>query len=292
MIQLAPQLRALGALAEHDGHVTEAAAALNMPQSSMSRRIHSLEAMLRVPLIIRNGRGVRLTPAGLALAQQTRNPLRELAAAIARTAGDADPDRGTVRFGFPFTMGAGEVPDLLAEFHSAYPGVHLQLKQAHGSALVNDLQRGELDVAITIPPPGDLQHTVLATQRISAVVPEHHRLAGRGAVDLRELSNETFIANPPSYNLRQLTEDWCLKLGFKPSISVEITEFATIRELIARNLGIALLPRTERPVPGTVDLRLQNRDCRREIALAWAADRPSAVARRFIEFVLERGIRS
>jgi len=65
---LAPQLRALTELAAHDGHMTQAAAALGIPQSSMSRRIHALEATLRTPLLVRNGRTVRLTPAAIALA--------------------------------------------------------------------------------------------------------------------------------------------------------------------------------------------------------------------------------
>ena len=110
--QLAPQLRALDELAAHGGHMTRAADALGIPQSSMSRRIHALEKALGVRLIIQEGRTVRLTPAALKLADQTRRPLRELEATIESIAGEADPEHGMVRFGFPLTMGAGVVPGL------------------------------------------------------------------------------------------------------------------------------------------------------------------------------------
>lgn len=287
---VAPQLRALTELAAHEGHMTQAAAALKIPQSTMSRRIHALETTLRTPLLVHDGRTVRLTPAAVALVQKARGPLRELDDALANTAGDSDEDTGTVRFGFPLTMGSGAVPDLLAAFRRKHPGIHLQLKQDHGSALIDDLRNGALDLAIMIPPPAELHHTVLATQKICLVAPQHHPLARASTVNLAELRSETFIANPLSYNLRQLTEEWCQKAKYTPNVAVEITEFATIRELIKRNLGVALLPRSERPLPGTIEIPLRGDQYRREISLAWVTTNQTAVTKRFAEFVLSRGI--
>lgn len=287
---LAPQLRALTELAAHNGHMTQAAAALRIPQSSMSRRIHSLEVTLRTPLLIRDGRTVRLTPAAKALAEKARSPLRELDAALANLVGDADPDTGTVRFGFPLTMGSGAVPDLLAEFRREHPGIHLQLKQAHGAALVEDLRTGMLDLAVTIPPPTDLHHTVLAIQEICLVVSDLHPLARAASVRLAELHTESFVANPCSYNLRQLTEEWCQQAGYLPNVAVEITEFATIRELISRDLGVALLPRSERPLPGTVEIPLHGGPYNRYVALASAMTHQTTVAKRLTAFVLNHGL--
>lgn len=99
-VHLAPQLRALVALAAHDGHMTQAAAALDIPQSSMSRRIHALQTTLRVPLLIHDGRTVRLTPDAQRLAACVRGPLDELDDKLTEVT-EADPDHGTVRFGFP-----------------------------------------------------------------------------------------------------------------------------------------------------------------------------------------------
>lgn len=267
--------------------MTHAATALGIPQSSMSRRIHSLEVALRTPLLVRDGRTVRLTAAAMSLVQKARDPLRELGAALTDLVGDADPETGTVRFGFPLTMGSGAVPDLLAAFRREHPGILLQLKQAHGSALIDDLKSGILDIAITIPLPTDLHHTVLATQEICLVVSDSHTLAHASTVQLAELRAETFIANPLSYNLRQLAEQWCRQAGYPPNVAVEITEFATIRELIDRDLGVALLPRSERPLPGTVEIFLQDGPYQRDICLAWATPKQTAVAKRFANFILE-----
>lgn len=283
--RLAPQLAALVALAENDCHMTRAAAALGVPQSSMSRRIHALEKELGLPLLIHDGRVVRLTPAAQHFARQAREPLRDLEHLVASVTGEADPDRGTVRFGFPLTMGSGRIPDLLVEFRRLYPGIRVALKQAHGAELAADLLAGTLDLALTIPAPARLQHTVVGTQQIYVLLPHDHRLAERSRLRLEDLRDETFVANPASYNLRQLTESWCRRAGFTPDVAIEVTEFATIRELISRGLGIALLPHAERTPPGIVELPLAGDDFRRDIALAWGANVEAPATRRLSTFL-------
>src|SRR5699024_8055677 len=285
--RLAPLLRSLVELAAHDGHMTRAAASLGVPQSSMSRRIHALEQELRVPLLIHDGRIVRLTPAARRLARLASEPLRRLDLAVAEVTGEVDPDHGTVRFGFPLTMGSGPVPDLLAEFRRRHPGIKVLLKQAHGTALSADLRAGDLDLAIVIPAPERLRHVRIGTQRIKVAVPDRHRLASLEHVRLADLESETFIANPPSYNLRRLTEDWCRRAGYVPDIAFEVTEFATIRELVGRGLGIALLPHDERMPPGVTELSLVGAGYHRDITLAWGSTVEAPPTGRLSTFLLE-----
>ena len=155
------------------------------------------------------------------------------------------------------------------------------LKQAHGTELGTDLLAGHLDLAVVIPTPDRLHHTTIGTQHIHVAVPTHHRLATAPQLRLKELSGETFIANPPSYNLRQLTEIWCNEAGYTPNIAIEVTEFGTIRELISRGLGIALLPHDDRTPPGITEIPLVGGRYRRTIALAWGAtpkQRPPAAS--------------
>lgn len=271
--ELAPLLRALVMLAEHRGHMTLAAEALGVPQSSMSRRIHALEDHLGIPLVIRSGRVLTLTTDATKLVNALRNPLLEIDAALENASADADPETGTVRFGFPLTLGAGPVPDLLADFVATHPKVNLQLKQARGGELEDDLRQGRLDLAVMIPPASGFPHTVLDDQLIQAALPSGHHLSEREALPVELLEGEVFIANPPEYNLRQLTERWCNQAGFEPDIAVEVTQFSMICELIRRGLGIALLPVGLGEVPGVVYRPLVG-DCHhRTIALSSATER-------------------
>ncbi|WP_101569645.1 MULTISPECIES: LysR family transcriptional regulator [unclassified Brevibacterium] len=283
-----PQLSALVELVDQEGHMTEAATALGIPQSTMSRRIHGLEDHLGVPLIVPDGRAISLTGAARALADSIRGPMREIGIAIADLAEAADPDHGTIRFGFPLTMGAGQIPDLLAAFSSRHPGIRLDLKQAHGAELVRDLQKGALDLAIIIPTPFQMPHEVIASQEIVAAVPANHRLAGRRSVTVAQLANEEFIANPATYNLRSLTDQWCADAGFGPQVKTEVTEFSTIREFVSRGMGVALIPRNVRHMEGIAEVVLRGGDYVREVSVCSAVRHPSRVVGRLRDFIHER----
>ncbi|GER22214.1 putative transcriptional regulator, LysR family protein [Zafaria cholistanensis] len=284
MARLAPQLRALEALAAQGGHMTRAAEALGIPQSSMSRRIQALEDHLGVPLLVHVGRTVELTPLALSLSRQLRGPLHELRHALDAAASTADPEGGTVRFGIPLTMGTGVLPDIIAGFHRQNPLVSLHLKQAHGQQLARDVAAGSLDLAVLIPPPAGVEHTVIGRQEIRAVLPPSHRLASRKALRVSELRGEAFIANPPEYTLRALVDSMCLKAGFEPSVAIEVTEFSLIRRLVQIGLGIALLPAGEVPQPGLAEIPLLP-PAFREVALAWGPTARTPPAQRLLAFV-------
>lgn len=281
---LVPLLAAFDAAATH-GHVTRGAAALGVPQSSLSRRIAALEALLEVELFQRAGRGVVLTPAGRTLRDHTAGLLPALDAAVRSVRADADPDAGSVRFGFPYTLGAVSVPALLARFHRQAPRVRLHLVQGHGEALAERIRGGTLDLAVIIPPPADLPTVVLGQQRIHLHVAEGHRLAGRARVRLEELAAEPFIANPPGYQLRSLLDSWCAAAGFTPRVQFEITEFDTLRALVAHGLGVALLPDAEQPHPATAVVRLNGRR-QRAIGLVSPRHRPTPAVTRLREFLV------
>ncbi|MGW5572712.1 LysR family transcriptional regulator [Nocardia thailandica] len=281
---LVPLLAAFDAAAAH-GHVTRGAAAMGVPQSTLSRRIASLEALLEVELFQPAGRGVVLTPAGRALREHTAGLLPSLDAAVRAVRADADPEAGLVRFGFPYTLGPVSIPALLARFHRQAPRIRLHLVQGHGEALADRIRAGDLDLAVIIPPPADLPTVTLGEQRIHLHVAVGHRLAGRARVRLADLSDEAFIANPPGYQLRSLLDSWCAAAGFTPRVQFEITEFDTLRALVAHGLGVALLPDAEQPHPATAVVRLDGRR-RRAIGLVSPRHRPTPAVARLREFLV------
>ncbi|WP_194824888.1 LysR family transcriptional regulator [Nocardia sp. XZ_19_231] len=283
---LAPLLSAFDAAAE-EGHFTRAAQRLGVPQSSLSRRIKTMEHLLGVALFQPVGRGVTLTPQGRDLYERTRGLVRALDDAVHRVRADADPDSGLVRFGFPLTLGPVSIPSLLAQFHTRAPRIRLHLVQAHGEALAEQVRDGRLDLAVMIPPPSDLPTVDLGRQRIDLHVSRAHPLARRTRIDLAELAEEAFIANPPSYQLRTLLDTWCAAAGFTPRVVFEITEFETLRALVALGQGVALLPAAEVANPDLAVIPIDGeRD--REVGLV-SGDHDSTLAvARLREFLIAR----
>ncbi|KQY37503.1 LysR family transcriptional regulator [Nocardia sp. Root136] len=283
---LAPLLSAFDAAAE-EGHFTRAAQRLGVPQSSLSRRVKTMEHLLGVALFQPVGRGVALTPQGRDLYERTRGLVRALDDAVHRVRADADPDSGLVRFGFPLTLGPVSIPSLLAQFHTRAPRIRLHLVQAHGEALAEQVRDGRLDLAVMIPPPSDLPTVDLGRQRIDLHVSRTHPLAKRTHIDLAELAEEAFIANPPSYQLRTLLDTWCAAAGFTPRVVFEITEFETLRALVALGQGVALLPAAEVDNPDLAVIPIDGeRD--REVGLV-SGDHDSTLAvARLREFLIAR----
>jgi DNA-binding transcriptional LysR family regulator len=283
---LAPLLAAFDAAAE-EGHFTRAAQRLGVPQSSLSRRVKTMEHLLGVALFQPIGRGIALTPQGRDLYARTRGLVRALDDAVRQVRADADPDSGLVRFGFPLTLGPVSIPSLLAQFHTRAPRIRLHLVQAHGEALAEQVRDGRLDLAVMIPPPPDLPTVDLGRQRIDLHVSRAHPLAGRRRIDLAELADESFIANPPSYQLRALLDSWCAAAGFTPRVVFEITEFETLRALVALGQGVALLPAAEVADPDLSVIPLDGeRD--REVGLV-SGDHDSTLAvARLREFLIAR----
>ncbi|PKV81717.1 LysR family transcriptional regulator [Nocardia fluminea] len=283
---LAPLLAAFDAAAE-EGHFTRAAQRLGVPQSSLSRRVKTMEHLLGVALFQPIGRGIALTPQGRDLYARTRGLVRALDDAVRQVRADADPDSGLVRFGFPLTLGPVSIPSLLAQFHTRAPRIRLHLVQAHGEALAEQVRDGRLDLAVMIPPPLDLPTVDLGRQRIDLHVSRAHPLAGRRRIDLAELAQESFIANPPSYQLRTLLDSWCAAAGFTPRVVFEITEFETLRALVALGQGVALLPAAEVADPDLAVIPLDGeRD--REVGLVSGNHDSTLAVARLREFLIAR----
>src|SRR5438445_9039773 len=110
---------------EHLGH---AADVLGADQSTVSRKIVRLEAEVGVALFERIGRSIRLTQAGRRLVSRAERLLNDLRDAIADAEGAVSAETGQVQIGFLHTVGARWLPERLARFLRAYPGVPLGLE--------------------------------------------------------------------------------------------------------------------------------------------------------------------
>ena len=122
------------------------------------------------------------------------------------------------------------------------------------------------------------------------MLPADHPLAGRDRVRMRELADEQFISYREGSRLRELLETAGHEAGFIPQVKLESNESRRIRRLVARGMGVAILPRSDAEAPGdtVAVLTLTEPALSRDITLAWRADRrhaPAAAA--FLELARE-----
>jgi DNA-binding transcriptional LysR family regulator len=138
------------------GGFTRAAERLHRTQSTISQQLKRLEERLETPLLERNTRSVSLTERGELLLGYARRLLAlndEALAAIAET-----QLQGRVRLGSAQEVADGGLADLLAHFSRLHPGVALEVRVDANLKLREEVERGELDLAVLFQEPGEVQH--------------------------------------------------------------------------------------------------------------------------------------
>lgn len=226
------------------GHLTETAAALDVPQPTLSRRIARLEEELGATLFDRVGRSLQLNARGRAFQSYARDIMTATDAGSREVHRLMDPERGTVRIGFMHSLGTWLIPSLLREYRARFPQVQFELCQGPARDLENAVLIDDLDLAFVSPAPAspEVSWAVLRTQELALAVPSGHPLVGRASVPLAELKDEHFIGMYEAYGIQIILEHLAADAGFTPKIAFRTQEMTTVGGLVSSGLGIALLP--------------------------------------------------
>src|SRR5271169_5727289 len=121
------QLRSFLAVAE-TGSVRAAAEELVVTQAAVSASLAALQKSLAVALVTPDGRGLKLTPAGVAYAGYARRILGLLDEARIAAATAADPERGELRIAAVTTAAEQLAPAILGGFRRRYPHAGMRLE--------------------------------------------------------------------------------------------------------------------------------------------------------------------
>lgn len=270
-------------------HVTDAAAELGISQPTLSRSLARLEAQVGAPLFDRLNRRLQLNRYGRILLEHAQRSIGEMRSATERIAELRDPETGTVRLAFLHSQAGGVVPEVLRRFRAEAPRVQFELFQGATVDILDRLESGRTDLAITSPRPPGYPWRLLYGERLCLAVPRDHRFASRNRLRLAEAGSEPFVALQPGFGLRQLTDELCAEAGITPSVVFEAMEIPTMEGLVAAGFGVAVVPvpRPERAEPGAVYVPLTEATARRQIGLTWSPDRELApTARRLADFVM------
>ena len=163
------RLRALVTVADA-GSVREAARRLTVTESAVSAALSALAREVRVPLVERDGRGLRLTAPGRAYAGYARAILGLHEEGLAAARGDRDPERGRVRVAATATAGEYLLPATLAKFLDRYPAVDLRLEVGSSERLWALFGAHEADLVIGGRPPGHVTDAVTRATKPNTLV--------------------------------------------------------------------------------------------------------------------------
>ncbi|SAK70038.1 LysR family transcriptional regulator [Caballeronia fortuita] len=278
------ELRTFIAVARY-GTFSGAGAHIGLTQSAVSAQMQRLEAHLGVALFDRTGRSATLNKAG----RRTLELADELIALYARLASPEDEHGrgGSLSVGAIASAHAALLPDAIGAFRRALPAWRIRLVPGVSLNLLAGVDAGEIDMAVIIRPPfsmpAELRWRTLSAEPFVLLAP-----ASKKGADWRELiESEPFIRyDRRSFGGRQV-DAFLARRRIAVRDSIEVDELPGIAQLVARGLGVALVPVSDGIGPwprGAVALDLGDDTFHREIGLVERVrrvknDEPDAAAR-------------
>jgi len=261
-------------------------------QPAISLAVQRLEHELGEKLLDRTGREMILTDAGklvLEFCRRFENLEREMENSLAELR-----DMASGRL----VIGANETTSLylmqhIVSYRRQYPKVKVQVRRSLSSRVPAQLIDGDLELGcITYDPEDDrLESRVIFSDHLCFVVSPTHRFAHRDSVSIRELGMETFIAHNVLSPYRDVVLKAFQRAKVPLNMDVEMPTVETIRKMVARNEGVAFLPKmcVEHDFEqGTLkEVRVEELSMERKIRLIYPARRAlSHAARAFLEIVI------
>jgi DNA-binding transcriptional LysR family regulator len=232
------RLRVIDAVARH-GSVTAAARELHYSQPSVTHHLGRLEAETGAQLLQRVGRGIRLTEAGLLLADRAAEIIGRIDAADAELAAHIGLSAGRVRLaGFSSAVGS-LVPGAVAALASRHPGLQISLTDTHPPESLELLRTGRIDVAIifrydeTEPEPSGVRLHHLLDDPL-------YLLSTQREPTLGGLRDATWIAGCD--RCRSHLMSLCAEEGYEPRIGYISDDMVVMQALVAAGLGVTTIP--------------------------------------------------
>ncbi len=249
---------------------------LHVAQSAISRKIRLLEHELGEPLFKRVNKRVHLTPDGETLARYARRVFLDLRNAAIEVSELAHLNRGRVRIGAGMTACIHLLPPILEKFKALYPNVEPDVVTGPTESLLSQIRNNQLDIGVfTLPIQyPDLDVIPFCSEEMVVVTsPKHPQLARRRSLPAAEIAQYPLILFSKGATTRILIDRFFHEAGIVPRISMESESVATIKPLVAVNLGITIIPlravQAEAARGELHYLRIRDHSFKREIGLVF-----------------------
>ncbi|MDB5685944.1 MAG: LysR family transcriptional regulator [Rhizorhabdus sp.] len=259
-------LRYFLAVVDH-GQFSKAAAAAGVSQPTLSIGIARLEELLGARLFVRNNQGVKLTESGTRFLGHARQI--EQAFNLAEGSVGEIGEAPLVRIGVVSTVPAGLIAAVLAA-RDAEGRERLAFVDGSPNDLASKLDRGRIDIAITLRQPGAdrFGHETLIEEGYVMALPPGHSLADAGIVPGEAFRDDVMLVRRHCEALAQ-TSRYFVERGVRPHFAYRTTDDARASTLVQAGLGVTVMPSMSAVAVGRV--ALAGFDLRRDVGLQYAA---------------------
>lgn len=230
------QLRYFCAVAEHE-NITKAADALHISQPALSRSIKRLEEEMGVELFDRIGRSIVLNDKGkvfLVAAQSAIKSVDTVGQTLERYVREQS---STLNLRTPVYLGDDE--NIISSFMKKYPDIYVRRAITPTPFIESEVP--DLSFFASFERHTESNHVLVGKENIVLAVALDHPLAKASTVRLADLRYEKFVTVLPC-KVRNVIDGMFAEVGIEPHYVVEDQNCFSVSRLVARGMGIALLP--------------------------------------------------
>ena len=230
------------------GNYTRAAEQLALTQPAVSQHIKQIEKELGIVLFMRAGGKIKPTPEGelvIQYAERVTSLYKNLQQALI----DLKHSVRRLQVGITHTSESNLVTEVLAKFAALNDNVSITIQTDDINNLYAKLKTYKIDIAIvegTVNDPS-INSIMLDTDFLVCAVSNESPLSRQSIVTLDELKRERMILRLPSSGTRNLFRAHLESRNISIdefNVTLEVDNIATIKDLIRRNYGISILPRS------------------------------------------------
>ena len=275
---------------------TRAAAALNVKQSTLSRRVMDLELRLGVKLFERSTRGAEPTENGKVFLEAARRIVTDVDNLRTTARAVSYGEQGRLAVGYSSSLTAGNLRHAFSDYLTRYPDVQFDGVEAGPDKLLNCLQSRTIDVAVAPSDIGEdgISSRSIWSERLMVALPDGHKLLEGDRIYWTDLRREVFVLpgggiGPITSNLlaARLTEQ-----GYRPNIIVQDTSLESVLSIVPIGRFITILTDSSLGVtwPGLQfrEIYEQSGTARLEYSLYWREDNDNPALQRFFKLINER----
>lgn len=216
------------------GSIRKAAEDTNLTASALNRRIQNFEQEFGWPIFERLPRGMRLNPAGELLMHHIGLQRTDLARVQSQVADLSGERRGHVSIACSQALLPYFLPEQIAIYRAAHPGVTFTVNVRDRAQAEQDLASYSSDLALVFEPVHMVEFEVLFAlpQAVHAVFRHDGPLARKSIMRLRDCLDHKLVLPAASYGVRHLLELGATRSGRTLTPAIETDSFELIRHYV------------------------------------------------------------
>jgi DNA-binding transcriptional LysR family regulator len=225
------------------GSVTAAAQMLFVSQPAVSRILADLEEAVGFKLFSRTKRQLVQTEEGKLFYEEIRKAFIGLDDLAKTAVSIREHKKGQLRVITLPSFAATLMPELIAKFSAAYPGLTISLEVQSTERIADWIGNSKCDIGLAIPPAESplVNVNVLTQMESVCILPRNHRLSKKEFIHAKDLQGERFISFKSDSLARHVIDELFHEERYQRNLIIEARTVESICGLVSAGLGVSVV---------------------------------------------------